>query len=282
MNKKLLPLAVAAFFGLPVASALNAEYANVSLDVQGSSDLKVEPITPPTMGFSVKESKGKGSEKLASWQYITIPLRVNGKCRGDKNPNFVGELNVHVYAAFEGAGKDAAPILLDKEITYVEIPLSGKSSENKEWMEGLMNAGIFLSPSNAKKILGDDKEKIELKDKLIAVAVEASFEGSNCMHPKKEPFYIVSTKYKQKLSGAWWKKGSANKQNAELLAISETPFAPFYAPTFPPTKPLYGSADAAAAGGASAMGEVSDASDSTGETPTDGMPKEKKSKKKAK
>lgn len=281
MNKKLLPLAVAAFFGLPVASALNAEYANVSLDVQGGSDLKIESANPPSMVFGAKESKGKGSDKLASWQYITIPLRVNGKCRGDKSPNFIGELNVHVYAAFEGAGKDAAPILLDKEITYVEIPLSGKSSENKEWMEGLMNAGIFLSPANAKKILGDDKEKIELKDKLIAVAIEASFEGSNCMHPKKDPFYIVSAKYKQKLSGAWWKKGSANKQNAELLAISETPFAPFYAPTFPPTKPLYGSVEAVS-GTSSAMGEAGDVSGATGDTPTDSMPKEKKSKKKAK
>lgn len=261
MKKSLLSLAVAAFLGLPVASALNAEFANVSLDAK-PGDLKVETVS---YAGSPIAGKAKADDELTTWQYVVIPLKVDGKCRGDHYPNFLGELKVHIYAAFDG-GKDADPVLLDKEITYVEIPLPGKSSENKDWSCGTMNAGIFISPANASKILGSANKGTKLKDKLIAVAVDASFDGTSCMHPTKEPFVIIDTKYKQKLTGSWWKKSSKNKGGAELSSIAESPFAPFYAPVFPATKPLFGSAKAAGTtgSGTAGMGTTGTPADATG------------------
>lgn len=238
MKNLLFPLAVAAFCGLPVASALNADNARVTLDVKSGSDLRLESAAAPTY-FGGKDAKQSRSDKSSVWQYVTIPLKVEAKSKGDAAPNFVDELKVHVYAVFATDDK-AEPIMLDKEITYVDIPVDAKSGGKLS--SGKMNAGVFISPANASKIINSNS-KSELGDKLIAVAVETSFHGSPCMVTDSEPFYIVDSKFKQKLTGAWWKKTSKNKQGAELNAISETPFAPFHAPVFPPTKPLYGSAD---------------------------------------
>lgn len=239
MKNLLFPFAVAAFCGLPAAFGLNADNARVSLDVQNGGDLRVESVVPMTI-FGGKEAKQSRGDKTTTWQYVTIPVKVEAKCKGDRTPNFVDELKVHVYAVF-GSDKGADPIMLDKEITYVDIPVNAKSGGKLS--EGKMNVGVFISPANASKIMNSNS-KIELGDKLIAVAVEASFHDSPCIDTSSDPSFVVDSKFKQKLTGAWWKKASnaKNKQGAELSAISETPFAPFYAPVFPPTKPLYGSA----------------------------------------
>ncbi|MCQ2364418.1 MAG: hypothetical protein MJ051_02535 [Akkermansia sp.] len=254
MKNLLFPLAVAAFCGLPVASALNADNARVTLDVSNGGDLRVESVSPMTI-FGGKDAKQSRTDKSTTWQYVTIPLKVEAKCKGDRSPNYVDELKVHVYAVF-GGEKGDEPIMLDKEITYVDIPVNGKSGGKLS--EGHMNVGIFISPANASKIINSNS-KVELGDKLIAVAIEASFHDSPCIAGDTEPYAVVDAKYKQKLTGAWWKKTSKNKQGAELSAISETPFAPFYAPVFPPTKPLYGSAE----GSGSASYSSSDADSDT-------------------
>lgn len=266
MKNLLFPLAMAAFCGLPVASALNADNARVTLDVSNGGDLRVESISPMTV-FGGKEAKQSRTDKSTTWQYVTIPLKVEAKCKGDRSPNYVDELKVHVYAVF-GGEKGDEPIMLDKEITYVDIPVNGKSGGKLS--EGHMNAGIFISPANASKIINSNS-KVELGDKLIAVAIEASFHDAPCIAGDTEPFAVVDSKYKQKLTGAWWKKTSKNKQGAELSAISETPFAPFYAPVFPPTKPLYGSAagSSSSSSSASSTGADDDADTASGSTASD-------------
>lgn len=267
MKNLLFPFAVAAFCGLPMAFGLNADNARVSLDVSGGGDLRVESAVPMTI-FGGKEAKQSRGDKTTTWQYVTIPVKVEAKSKGDDQPNFVDELKVHVYAVF-GSDKGSDPIMLDKEITYTDIPVSAKGKIS----EGHMNVGVFISPANASKIMNSNS-KLELGDKLIAVAVEASFHDSPCMDTNKPYDFVVDSKFKQKLTGAWWKKSSnaKNKAGAELLAISETPFAPFYAPVFPPTKPLYGSADGSSrytGSGSSATGDT-DTTESTGhDTVTD-------------
>lgn len=258
MKNLLFPIAMAAFCGLPMAFGLNADNARVSLDVSGGGDLRVESVVPMTI-FGGKDAKQSRGDKTTTWQYVTIPVKVEAKCKGDRTPNFVDELKVHVYAVF-GSDKGSDPIMLDKEITYVDIPVSAKG----KIAEGKMNIGVFISPANASKIMNSNS-KIELGDKLIAVAVEATFHDSPCLDTDTEPYFVVDSKFKQKLTGAWWKKSSnaKNKQGAELSAISETPFAPFYAPVFPPTKPLYGSAT----GSSSYTGSTS-AADSTADDTT--------------
>lgn len=266
MKNLLFPFAVAAFCGLPVAFGLNADNARVSLDVNGGGDLRVESAVPMSI-FGGKDAKQSRGDRTTTWQYVTIPVKVQAKCKGDQEPNFVDELKVHVYAVF-GSDKGSDPIMLDKEITYVDIPVSPKGKMS----EGRMNVGVFISPANASKIMNSNS-KLELGDKLIAVAIEASFHDSPCLSTDSEPSFVVDSKFKQKLTGAWWKKSSnaKNKSGAELLAISETPFAPFYAPVFPPTKPLYSSATGSSFTGSSASADSeTDTTESTGhETVTD-------------
>ncbi len=234
MKKYLFSLAVAALCGLPTASAVDADHVRVTFKSKGS-ELKVEAINTPVPGVDLFNTK-RGGDASQTWHYVRVPLTVEGKAKGaDKGPNFVDELKVHVYMVF-AAGKGETPIMLDKEITYVEIPLQGGKSD--------INAGVFISPANASKILGDPS-KIDFSNKLAAVAVEASFKGASCINTEVEPAVVLSHELNSKLNGAWWKKNANNKTGAVLNAISETPFAPFYGTLFPATKPLYGDADGA-------------------------------------
>lgn len=256
MKKYLLPLAVAAFGSSLTASALDAEHVRVSFKAKGP-DLKVETINTPLPAVDVFSTKR--NEGSAPWYCIRIPLTVEGIAKNNptgKGPNFVDELKVHVYAVFT-AGKGETPILLDKEVTYVEIPLSPSNSADKP-SKGEMNAAVFISPSNASKILGDPS-KIDFGNKLAAVAVEVTYKDSPCIKDEGEQAVVISHDMDSKLNGKWWKKNSNNKTGAVLNAISETPFAPFYAPAFPATSPLYGPA----MGGVPGPGTGSSSSGST-------------------
>ena len=193
---------------------------------------------------------------------LRIPYTLRGKARGDKKALFVDELKVHAYLVF-AVGKDGDKlILVDKEITYVDIPMSPKSdvSENKN-----VQAAVFISPSDAARICGagtSKVDKVDLAGKLAAVAVEFQFKGADCSKPDTDADVVVSKKMKNRLKKGWWKKEAKNEIGVELRAISETPFAPFYAPTFPATNPMYGPA-----GGASSSGTGS-LTGTTGYTPT--------------
>ena len=90
-------------------------------------------------------------------------------------------------------------------------------------------------------------EKVSLKGKLAAVAVEFKFKDADCAAPLEsgqEPYVLIDNSLKSTLKKDWWKKEGKNTIGAELCAISETPFAPYYAPTFPATSPMYGSSSA--------------------------------------
>lgn len=233
MKKYLFSLAVAALCGMPIASAVDADHVRVTFKAKGS-ELKVESVNMPVPGVDLFNTK-RGGDASQTWHYVRVPLSVEGKAKdADKGPNYVDELKVHVYVLFS-TGKGETPLMLDKEITYVEIPMQGGKCE--------MNAGVFISPYNANKILGDSG-KGDLSGKLAAVAVDATFKGASCMHTEVEPAVVLSHDLNGKLNGAWWTKKWDNKSGASLSAISETPFAPFYGTLFPATKPLYGSADA--------------------------------------
>lgn len=259
MKKYLLPLAVAALGSSLTASALDAEHVRVSFKAKGS-DLKVETINTPVPGVDVFNTKR--NEGSAPWYCIRIPLTVEGIAKNSttgKGPNFVDQLKVHVYAVFT-AGKGETPIMLDKEVTYVDIPLNPSNSSDKP-SKGEMYAGVFISPSNASKILGDPS-KIDFGNKLAAVAIEATYKDSPCIKDEGEQAVVISHDLDSKLNGKWWKKNAKNKTGAVLNAISETPFAPFYAPAFPATSPLFGPAES----GASASGGSGSGTDSGSST----------------
>lgn len=242
MKRLFLPIAVAALCGLPEAAATSADYAQALLTLK-PNEAQVEQVVPRAEYFATKDS---GKAINPAWHYVRIPYTLLGRCRSaDKMPLYVDELKVHAYLVFAVGGKDSEKlIMLDKEITYVNIPLTPKpgESENKN-----VQAAVFISPSDAARICGagtSKVDKVDLSGKLAAVAVEFKFKGADCVKPETEVDVLVNKKMKNRLKAGWWKKEDKNGIGVQLRAISETPFAPFYAPTFPATSPMYGAADA--------------------------------------
>lgn len=257
MKRIFLPIAVAALFGLPQAGALSADYAQAELTLK-PSDAQVEQVVPRTEYFATRDT---AKNINPAWHFVRIPYTLQGKSRGDKTPLYVDELKVHAYLVF-AVGKDGDKlILLDKEITYVNIPLTPKSGmgENKN-----VQAAVFISPSDAARICGNGSskvDKVDLSGKLAAVAVEFKFKDADCGKPDTDADVLVDKKMKNKLKKGWWKKEDKAGIGVSLRAISETPFAPFYAPAFPPTSPLYGEATGSSSYASSSTG-------STGYTPS--------------
>ncbi|MBQ6941372.1 MAG: hypothetical protein IJN23_02280 [Akkermansia sp.] len=238
MKRFFLPIAVAALCGLPEAAAISADYAQAELTLK-ANDAQVEQVVPRTEYFATKDT---AKNINPAWHFVRIPYSLQGKSRGDKAPLYVDELKVHAYLVF-AVGKDGEKlILVDKEITYVNIPLSPKGdvSENKN-----VQAAVFISPSDAARICGSGSskvEKVDLGGKLAAVAVEFRFKDADCGKPEADADVLVNKKMKNKLKKGWWKKEDKAGIGVQLRAISETPFAPFYAPAFPATSPMYGEA----------------------------------------
>lgn len=238
MKRFFLPIAVAALCGLPEAAAISADYAQAELTLK-ANDAQVEQVVPRTEYFGTKDT---AKNINPAWHFVRIPYSLQGKSRGDKTPLYVDELKVHAYLVF-AVGKDGEKlILVDKEITYVNIPLSPKGdvSENKN-----VQAAVFISPSDAARICGSGSskvEKVDLGGKLAAVAVEFKFKDADCGKPEADADVLVNKKMKNKLKKGWWKKEDKAGIGVQLRAISETPFAPFYAPAFPATSPMYGEA----------------------------------------
>ena len=238
MKRFFLPIAVAALCGLPEAAAISADYAQAELTLK-ANDAQVEQVVPRTEYFATKDT---AKNINPAWHFVRIPYSLQGKSRGDKTPLYVDELKVHAYLVF-AVGKDGEKlILVDKEITYVNIPLSPKGdvSENKN-----VQAAVFISPSDAARICGSGSskvEKVDLGGKLAAVAVEFKFKDADCGKPEADADVLVNKKMKNKLKKGWWKKEDKAGIGVQLRAISETPFAPFYAPAFPATSPMYGEA----------------------------------------
>ena len=243
MKRISLLLTVAALCGLNQASAVSADYAQAELKLKASG-AQVEQVVPRAEYFVTKDTNKAVNP---AWHYVRIPYALEGKCRdASKLPLYVDELKVHAYLVFTADKEGKKLIMLDKEITYVNIPLTQKvdSSENKN-----VQAAVFISPSDAARICADESskvDKVDLKDRLAAVAVEFKFKDASCLKPDTEQSVLVNKKMKNRLSDQWWTKEDKKGVGARLCSIAETPFAPFYAPTFPPTSPMYGSTAAAA------------------------------------
>lgn len=238
MKRFFLPIAVAALCGLPEAAAISADYAQAELTLK-ANDAQVEQVVPRTEYFATKDT---AKNINPAWHFVRIPYSLQGKCRGDKTPLYVDELKVHAYLVFSVGKDDEKLILVDKEVTYVNIPLSPKGDvgENKN-----VQAAVFISPSDAARICGNGSakvEKVDLGGKLAAVAVEFKFKDADCSKPETPADVLVNKKMKNKLKKGWWKKEDKAGIGVQLRAISETPFAPFYAPAFPATSPMYGEA----------------------------------------
>lgn len=279
MKNILLSLLAAVSCGSLTVSALDAKGARVIFEADAASPqtIKVEALSAPGgSGFIPTKPALKAS--TVPWQVVNIPVTVEavgprnamGK---EEKPQFISRIDFHVYLAFESddrekgsKSKDARLILLDKEVSYVNIPVH-PGTGGDAFCQNKMYVGVFISPSDAVKIRTAGKDRGILSDSLMAVAVEASFNGANCMvsevkGKKKERSKILDPSNKKHFNGLWWKKkGETN--GVELLTIAETPYAPFYAPFYPAVTPMFGPAYQIPAG-VSAMGNVAPSSGTTG------------------
>ncbi len=236
---------LAAACGALSASAIDATNARIWLD----PNIKPE-FTSHGGGINVDKLKDSPTYSR-TWQYVSIPVHVEGAVKGDNAPHYIPELKVRislVVTPSDAKGKDAeTPELLTREITYVDIPLAKGKKTNTA--EGIVNVGVFVSPSGAFTLAERDGN---LAKKLLAVAVEGEFMGSPCNRVQEKPSDAVTTAVVlDRVAGKnipenWWKKKSGNM--VRLYSIAETPFAASYANFgFPATSPLYGGTGAAPA-----------------------------------
>lgn len=254
MIKKLFTsLLVAALCSLPVVSGQSAESVRVSLKKGLSAgDMEVTRVMPPGATgafYNSKDVKLLKGENAYAWHMVRVPLQVAARGGSDK-PMFVDELEVKVHVVMLGGKGADKPLLLTKELTYVDIPLDPTANDDGT----VVNVGVFLSPTDTVRICGPEVKNPDIVKRLGAVAVTAKYKGSACNNTSANPGLVVSRDLKDKLTGSWWKKEDADTAGVTLKSIAETPFAPYYSPVFPATRPMYGSEFSPASAGISAMG----------------------------
>ncbi len=260
MIKKLFTsLLVASLCSLPVVSGQSAESVRVSLKKGLSAgDMEVTRVMPPgTTGafYNSKDVKQLKGENAYAWHMVRIPLQVAARGGSDK-PTLVDELEVKVHVIMLGGKGADKPLLLTRELTYVDIPLDPTAGDDGT----VVNVGVFLSPADTVRICGPDVKNPDIVKRLGAVAVTAKFKGSSCNNTSASPGLVVSRDLKD-LKGSWWKKEGVDTAGVTLKSIAETPFAPYYSPVFPATSPMYGSEFSPASAGISAMGTTTAPSD---------------------
>lgn len=278
MKKTFLKCAVVALLSsMSSVYAVDADMVRVNLDKELRKDIRVESKAPG--GFGAK----KGETGTIAWQYVAVPIEVIGGVKGSKKtaPDFVNELTLRVYLLFRGE-KKGSYVMLDKEVTYVDIPLS-ESKEASKPAKGVMYGGVFISPRSARRLVeglkkldneasGSSKEvrlgadEGSLEKYLVGVAIDVTRDGMNVMDANDKtsqpPFHMLRPDVAAEFKGKkWWlsSKGTVIPAGVALSAINETPFALDYAPLFPPVRPLV----------ANVAGEAS-ASATTAPAPTGG------------
>jgi len=274
MKSNLLSLTIAAMLCcMPFAASARDAGRSVGaqFDTIVPSKLGFKPLPSGRLSFGLESA----SADECQWQVLNIPVRIGARKvkanNGDKvTPNYVSAMTFHVYLCIDPVNatdkegkpidKKKRPIVLDKEITYVDIPLKKAQGatlvgETKTDAVATINVGVFLSPADIRRIV--EKDSAEYEDpkgakaqpeiKLLAVAMEAEYNDSKCWFrdkKAKEDDIKVSADIKSWLPDKWWKKGSATTRGASLRSINETPFAASFYPTYCATRPMYGSTPA--------------------------------------
>lgn len=207
------------------ASALDADFAQVTMKAgkpgQANKIVSTVDSKPNTLSFS--DSKSKGGR---NWQRVSLPVKVEGRARkakGDNDnpiPDYVDGLTITAHVLFKTADKDGKDKFarVSKTLTYHEIALN----KAKDGGECEMSVDLFLSPRNAMKISTAGPRAKSTDVRVIAAAIEATFNGSPCMNKEESPDARFD---RTDLPKQWWKSEKVNSCGAVLYAINETPYA---------------------------------------------------------
>lgn len=250
----------------------------------------------------VGPSKQEMKDSKELWYVVNIPIRIHAVGRNSSNEyapaRYVRELSVRVALLVrkpksklkdarelkesrdKGAREKDAYYILTKEFTIADIPMRRaiKNSAGKDVGEAEVQLGMFVSQASVYAMLGVFNETTAFSGNSIAgYAVEATFKGESCreiegknaknMRPGETPSsFLFSSKLISEVGSRNWWSSSRNyfeTPSAELSCISETPYAPFYAPYYPRVKPMYGKPDAPSSGHSSSSEDGDSSSDSS-------------------
>ena len=214
------------------ASAVDASAVKVSLNIKGGAT-KVEKLAPP-QGMSFAGAT-MSATPVVGWQLVNVPVKIEAKAKGDAPAQFVPAIKFTAHLLFESDNNDGKPVKVSKEITYVDIPVSGGGEAAKNEM----SIGLFIPPSSATRI--NVKGKGDLKGKLMGVALEAEFNSKQCMKSGEPRYVIFDNNAKKKLADEWWTK-SMGETGAVLCSVDQTPYAAWVGNAYPQVAP---SADSA-------------------------------------
>lgn len=255
MMKRIVLSLLAAVFGSSF-SAYALDATAVKMEFTSKPAPKVEALKNPTSPFSFP---GRFELKSGTWQVINLMMEYEAGAKsksGEREaPTSIDRVDFRVHCLF--STDEGKSVRVTKDLSYADIPVTGTGEVGK----GKFMVGVFISPADAQRINGSNKTAL----KLQAVAVEPTFKGRSCL--KGSPDIVMSADLKSKLGKRWWStKADGNSRGAELSAISETPFAPYYYLQYPPTIPVYG-APLAGASSSSTL-STTDIPDVTEETTT--------------
>lgn len=245
----------AALCGTMVVSALDA--TNVKVSLPSISSLKAQPIEG---GYDTVSLLGKGDKAKTTsvhWSVINIPVEVKAKAK-TSDPDFVPAITFKAHVLLESDTAKSGKVLVSKELTYNDIPV-GKVQGG---VGTDMHVSLLVSPRNAVKL-----DKSGKPAKVLAVAMEASFEGRDVMTKSdKTPNNYVLDKTLD-ANGKWWETKKITNGGVELFAVNETPYGPFMHPTAPRVTTKTGGSSASATT-SSPVATADETSDTATDTPT--------------
>lgn len=298
MKSILTTLAVAGAATLLVSTSY-ADRPGTKVGVQVAKDYKPEL---KSIGGAAPAGRRDRTPFKAGWSYLEVPVTViaaepNPRARDDGKPTraiphgTIDELEAHFYLAVtdpalqdykssELSRDDTKKlIVLEKTVKYVDVPVNELKAQSKKSTK----VAVFISPATASKLTAGQPEK--LKDKLVSLAVEFTYNGRVCplaMERKtSNPAFKNHLNYtfdqqrenqfsKRSDNLLWWKATSSalpHSSEYQLLSMAETPNAAQYGNYgFPATSPMYGP-EPPSAPAASPLGEPAAAgADTAGRT----------------
>lgn len=258
MKRALFTILAAAVCGSMTASAVDASAVKVSLNIKGGAT-KVEKLAPP-QGMSFAGAT-MSATPVVGWQLVNVPVKIEAKAKGDTPAQFVPAIKFTAHLLFESDNNDGKPVKISKEITYIDIPVSGGGEAAKNEM----SIGLFIPPSSATRI--NVKGKGDLKGKLMGVALEAEFNSKQCMKSGEPRYVIFDNNAKKKLADEWWTK-SMGETGAVLCSVDQTPYAAWVGNAYPQVAPSADSATTPAVSPVPTPTPTADTTD-TGSTDTE-------------
>ncbi len=161
---------------------------------------KIEKLTSPDLGGSI----ARKSFKPKDWLEVELKMNIKAQNRKEK---FADKVTVKWYIAVKNPEGGKGLILLEKEVTHVNVPIGED-----------IYVSVYFSPSAIKRITGRDSFSKGMIENAAGVIVV------NGVTPSKK-----TGMFTMKGKAGWWNKGSITRYDKiPLRNKDETPFKIFW------------------------------------------------------